>query len=198
MNEISIPPPGLAHPEGGGLRQRLRLHAPDVADHMIRVRDLALRVAAAAGLSSSQRRTVGLAAGVHDVGKLGVPWRVLEKPGPLSPHERRLVQQHSVVGARLLLADVRLAPVAGVVRAVHERWDGRGYPDGLGGEEIPVEARVIAVCDAWDAMTQWRSYRVPLRGTMALAELDRGAGSQFDPVMVEALSGLVTGTWCVE
>jgi two-component system, cell cycle response regulator len=174
------------------------LHAPDVADHMVRVGELALRVASMAGLTSAQRRRAGLAGGLHDVGKLAVPRQLLEKAGPLSSSERAIVRAHSLAGARLLAADDRLAAVAGVVRAVHERWDGAGYPDGLAGAEIPVEARLIAVCDAWDAMTQRRAHRVPLSGSDALAELERGAGSRFDPAMVETFTSVVTGAWSLD
>jgi HD-GYP domain-containing protein (c-di-GMP phosphodiesterase class II) len=195
MNQIPSPAQSRVPSEGGTFCRRMRLHAPDVADHMLRVGELALRVASMAGLTSVQRRRAGLAGGLHDVGKLAVPRQILEKAEPLSSSERALVRGHSLVGAGLLAESDRLAAVAGIVRAVHERWDGAGYPDGLAGEEIPVEARLIAVCDAWDAMTQCRGDRVPLSGSGALAELERGAGSQFDPTMVGAFTSVVLGTW---
>ena len=126
---------------------------------------------------------------LHDIGKIGVPDSILEKDGPLSKEELTLMQQHPLIGADLL-ADVPLLDGEGlqVVRSHHERWDGRGYPDGLAGEEIPIGARIFAVADALDAMTSERSYRGALEWEDAVDTLLRESGSQFDPRVVGAFA----------
>jgi response regulator RpfG family c-di-GMP phosphodiesterase len=125
---------------------------------------------------------------LHDVGKIGVPDRVLLKPGPLDPDERRLMQKHTLVGERMLqhVAWLAGAPLA-VVRSHHERWDGRGYPDGLRGEEIPVEARIFALADALDAVSSERPYRRATAFDTAVESLIEDSGSHFDPAAVDAL-----------
>jgi len=124
---------------------------------------------------------------LHDVGKIGIPDSVLQKPGPLTPEERRLMQTHTVLGEQML-GGVAFLQGQGlrVVRSHHERWDGHGYPDGIGGEEIPLAARIFAVADTLDAMTSDRPYR--MRGSWELAreEIVRESGQQFDPLVVEA------------
>jgi response regulator RpfG family c-di-GMP phosphodiesterase len=126
---------------------------------------------------------------LHDVGKIGIPDAILEKRGPLTQNELRLMQRHPLIGAELL-ADVPLLDGEGlqVVRSHHERWDGRGYPDGLTGEEIPQGARIFAVADALDAMTSDRSYRKSLEWTQAVEEILRESGRQFDPEVVNAFA----------
>jgi HD-GYP domain-containing protein (c-di-GMP phosphodiesterase class II) len=116
---------------------------------------------------------------------------LLTKPGRLTPEEYVEVQQHSMIGFTLLTRIPLLAQIAPLVRAVHERWDGRGYPDGLSGFEIPVEARIVAVCDAWHAMRYDRPYRRALTRSAALSELETGAGAQFDPDVVSAFISTV-------
>jgi putative two-component system response regulator len=125
---------------------------------------------------------------LHDVGKIGVPDRVLLKPGPLDPDERRLMQEHTVVGERMLqhVAWLAGAPLA-VVRSHHERWDGTGYPDGLRGEEIPIAARIFALADALDALSSDRPYRRATEFDVAVARLLRDSGTHFDPTAVAAL-----------
>jgi two-component system cell cycle response regulator len=113
---------------------------------------------------------------------------VLHKPGPLDDGEWALMRQHTIIGERILLAAPALKPVAALVRASHERWDGTGYPDRLAGEAIPLGARIVAVCDAYDAMTSDRTYRASITATEAIAELRRCAGSQFDPAVVDAFA----------
>ncbi len=127
------------------------------------------------------------AAELHDVGKLGIPDAILDKPGPLDDDEWQLMRQHSAIGERILNADPVMQPVARLVRASHERWDGTGYPDGLAGTAIPLGARIIAACDALDAMTSDRCYQSGRTLPDALAELRRCAGTQFDPDIVTAL-----------
>ena len=131
------------------------------------------------------------AAPLHDLGKIGIPDSILRKPGPLDDGDWAFVRQHTVIGERILGASPSLRAVGPLVRASHERWDGLGYPDGLAGEAIPLAARIVAACDAFDAMTGARPYRAELGVDAAVAELERCAGSQFDPVVVGVLVGLV-------
>jgi HD-GYP domain-containing protein (c-di-GMP phosphodiesterase class II) len=132
-----------------------------------------------------------LGALLHDVGKVRLPGAVLRKPGPLSRDERVLVNRHPVWGAEMLESVPGLEPVATVVRFHHERWDGTGYPDGLRRDRIPMSSRIIAVCDAYQAMTSHRSYRKALPPAAAASELCAGAGTQFDPAVVECFVQVV-------
>jgi two-component system, cell cycle response regulator len=134
---------------------------------------------------------VARATELHDVGKIAVPDAILDKPGALDPIEWSFMRRHPLIGERILLAAPALRPVARLVRSSHERWDGGGYPDGLRGDEIPLGARVVAVCDAFDAMTTERPYRQPITEDEALAELRRCAGTQFDPMVVEAFCRVI-------
>ncbi|MEX2194608.1 MAG: diguanylate cyclase [Thermoleophilaceae bacterium] len=151
------------------------------------VAELAVAVAHRLGLDDAACRLVGYAGLMHDVGKVAVRTEVLTKPGPLDAAEYEEMKQHVVVGAQMLERIPFLTGVAPLVRSSHERWDGAGYPDGLAGEAIAPGARVIAVCDAWHAMTSDRPYRAALPRADAEAELRRHAGSQFDPATVKAL-----------
>jgi HD-GYP domain-containing protein (c-di-GMP phosphodiesterase class II) len=126
-----------------------------------------------------------LGALLHDLGKVRVPDEILRKPGPLDPAERALVHRHPVWGAELLERVPGLEPVATIVRFHHERWDGSGYPDGLEYDRIPVASRIVAVCDAYQAMTSTRPYRAALPPAAAASELCAGAGTQFDPALVD-------------
>ncbi len=128
-----------------------------------------------------------IAAELHDVGKVAIPDEILLKPGPLDAGEWRFMERHTLIGERIIGSSPGLAPVAAMVRSSHERWDGRGYPDRLSGEDIPLGARIVAVCDAYDAMTKDRSYRSGMDPELALTELRRCAGSQFDPAVVVRL-----------
>jgi HD-GYP domain-containing protein (c-di-GMP phosphodiesterase class II) len=132
------------------------------------------------------------AAAFHDIGKLAIPREVLNKPGPLDEDEWAVMAQHTLIGERILRPIEFLAPIRSIVRGAHERWDGTGYPDRLAGEEIPLGARILFACDAYDAMTTDRSYRTALAPGDAQAELRRCAGTQFDPVVVDALLDVVT------
>ena len=159
---------------------------------MIRFVELSLAVADRLGLSFEQRRNVEFAALLHDVGKISVPDEIINKEGPLDDAEWEVMHQHTIEGERMLkrIGGV-LAEVGTIVRASHEDFDGSGYPDGLAGEEIPIEARVVTCCDAFSAMTTTRSYRKAMGTEAAVAELHRCAGTQFDPEVVRALVGLV-------
>jgi diguanylate cyclase (GGDEF)-like protein len=132
-----------------------------------------------------------LAGWLHDVGKVAIPDRVLAKPGPLDAEERRLMMTHAAFGAELVARTPGIAESAGAVQHHHERWDGSGYPDGLAGTDIPIEARIVAAADTWNAMTQDRVYRRALDFEAAVAEVTRAAGSQLDPAVAEALLTVV-------
>jgi len=155
--------------------------------HSERVGDLAARIARRLGLDESQTELTRLAASLHDLGKLAIPEEILRKPGVLSESERLVLERHPQIGFRML-ESLGVEPIADWVLHHHERWDGTGYPDGMHGEEIPLGARIIFVADAFDAMTSERVYRDPLSERDALAELQRCAGTQFDPAIVEAFS----------
>ncbi len=160
-------------------------------EHSENVAQLAVSVSQVLGLSDEAVRAVGLAAHVHDLGKIGVRDEVLLKEGPLSPDERRAMEEHPVLGERIL-APTELEEVLPLVRHHHERWDGAGYPDGLRGPQIPVGARILAVCDAFEAMTAARPYRGPRTFEAAVREIEEGAGSQFDPEVAGAFVRMVT------
>jgi two-component system cell cycle response regulator len=159
---------------------------PDVNSHARSVADLALLVGRRLGLKSDALDVLARAAELHDIGKVAIPEEILRKSGRLTEDEWAFVRQHTVIGERILAAAPALAKVGQVVRASHERWDGTGYPDGLTAEQIPLEARVVNVCDAFDAMVSDRPYRNGIPPEQALAELERCAGSQFDPAVVSA------------
>jgi diguanylate cyclase (GGDEF)-like protein len=164
-------------------------------DLQLRIRDigeLALSVGRELQMGPEGLDEVARAAELHDVGKIAVPDAILDKPGALDPVEWGFMRRHPLIGERILLAAPALRPVARLVRSSHERWDGTGYPDGLRGDEIPLGARVVAVCDAFDAMTTERPYREPVSEADALAELRRCAGTQFDPMVVEAFCRVMT------
>jgi HD-GYP domain-containing protein (c-di-GMP phosphodiesterase class II) len=155
-------------------------------DHVERVSELAGEVAEALGQPAYEVLRVRLAARLHDVGKAAIPAAILEKPGPLDEHEWEFMRRHPLIGERIVLAAPALASTAALIRSSHERIDGQGYPDGLAGDDIPVGSRIIAVCDAFDAMTSDRLYRRSMSIDAALEELKSKAGSQFDPAVVEA------------
>jgi HD-GYP domain-containing protein (c-di-GMP phosphodiesterase class II) len=160
--------------------------------HSRDVVDLSRSTAALLGLSAAQRRAVEFVAMLHDVGKIFVPKEILNKPGPLDPYEWQVIRSHTIQGERILKqVGGALARVARYVRSTHEHFDGHGYPDGLVGEAIPVEARIVTVCDAYSAMTTDRPYRAALPLDAALEELRDCAGTQFDPQVVSALERLV-------
>jgi HD-GYP domain-containing protein (c-di-GMP phosphodiesterase class II) len=165
--------------------------SPSLGGHVGDVAGLAVRVARHLGLSEEEVADVRAAAELHDVGKLAVPDAILDKPGPLDDHEWAFMQRHTIVGERILLAAPALAAVAPLVRASHERWDGGGYPDGLVGERIPLGARIVSLCDAFDAMVTDRAYRSAMSEQDALDEVERCAGTQFDPAVVGAFRAVL-------
>jgi putative nucleotidyltransferase with HDIG domain len=158
------------------------------AEHSKGVVGLALELADQLSLGADRRRNLEFGALLHDVGKIAIPKEIINKPGKLDPHEWTIIKTHTVEGQRMLeRVGGFMRQVGQIVRSHHERWDGAGYPDGLAGEQIPLEARIIACCDTWNAMRTDRPYRQALSAEVALAELAACAGSQLDPVIVEAL-----------
>jgi diguanylate cyclase (GGDEF)-like protein/putative nucleotidyltransferase with HDIG domain len=155
--------------------------------HSTRVAELGAWIAARLGLDVEYVELTRLAGSLHDLGKLAVPEEILRKPGPLTPAERMVLERHSQIGFRML-ESLGVDPVADWVLHHHERWDGTGYPDGLAGEEIPLGARIIFVADAYEAMTSDRAYRSRLTPQEAVAELERCAGTQFDPEIVSVFA----------
>jgi two-component system, cell cycle response regulator len=152
---------------------------------------LCSRVAERLGLPEHERTAVVRAGVLHDVGKAAIPDAILDKPGPLDEQEQAFMRRHTIIGEEILLGAPALADVAALVRSSHERFDGLGYPDGLAGEAIPVGARIVAVCDAFDAMVTDRPYLASRSVAAALDELRRCAGSQFDPAVVEAFAAVL-------
>jgi HD-GYP domain-containing protein (c-di-GMP phosphodiesterase class II) len=158
------------------------------ADHAESLADLACATGRVLGLTKQQLRQLEFAAVLHDVGKIGVPAHILNKPDTLSESERAMITQHTVIGERIVSRIDYLRPLAPIIRAAHERWDGLGYPDGLLGEAIPLEARIVFVCDAFHAMISDRPYRAKMNEAQALYELRAYAGTQFDPAVVMAFA----------
>jgi diguanylate cyclase (GGDEF)-like protein/putative nucleotidyltransferase with HDIG domain len=165
----------------------LESHHAATAGHSVDVSELSMRVAARLDASPTERELVRQAALLHDLGKLAIPPEILSKAGPLEPHEWDVIRTHPDRGAEILLRAPGLGRLAAAVRASHERWDGGGYPNGLAGREIPFAARVVAVCDAYDAMVAERPYSPALDPEEAIAELHECAGTQFDRDVVETL-----------
>jgi diguanylate cyclase (GGDEF)-like protein len=159
---------------------------PELRTHVRGVAELAEATALHLGLGRDAIDQVRHAAELHDVGKVAVPDAILSKPGPLDDDEWAFIRRHTLIGERIIAAAPALGRVAGLVRSSHERWDGTGYPDGVKGANIPLGARIVAVADAFDAMTSPRPYSTPRMPDAALAELRRCAGKQFDPQVVEA------------
>ena len=159
----------------------LEARDPATRGHGTRVAHLAEAVAVRLGWDAARVEALRLGSRLHDVGKLAISPRLLAKPGPLDERELRIVRTHPLVGARLVGAGLSARTALPYVLYHHERWDGAGYPTGRAGEEIPLEARLLAVADAYDAMTSPRPYRRAVSAFLALEEIERCAGSQFDP-----------------
>ena len=156
-------------------------------EHSDAVHDLSIAVAQRLGLGSREVAEVEAVALLHDVGKIGIPDGILHKPGPLTDDEWKLMREHPVIGERILRPLPGLSNVATAVRHEHERWDGNGYPDGLAGEAIPLASRIVLACDAYNALVSDRPYRKALSEDRATTELRRCSGTQFDPLVIDAL-----------
>lgn len=175
------------------------LEARDIytSGHSNRVADMTCDLAKAMGLSGAYLKELHIAAHLHDIGKLGVPDQVLNKKGKLMPHEFEQIKLHPEIGYKILSKSKGLGKIAVIVLHHHERWDGRGYPDGLRYDKIPLGSRIIAVCDSIDAMTSARPYRSPLSWEACHEEIKVNKGIQFDPVVAEAAERL-WGKWMHE
>jgi putative nucleotidyltransferase with HDIG domain len=159
---------------------------PYTAGHSQRVRRVALAIGRELVLSEKQLGTLGTAALFHDVGKVGIPDSILTKAGPLQPGEAAIMREHVTRGAEIVARVPAFRDAVPAIRHHHERWDGLGYPDGLHGEDIPLEAAIIGLADAWDAMTTDRPYAHGLGLNEAMLQLRSGRGKQFSPVVVDA------------
>ncbi len=153
------------------------------AGHSQRVSDMALKVCELIGFSSKDTEKIHIAAHLHDIGKIGVPDAILNKSGPLTPEEWEAIKRHPVTGAEILSKSRHLNELKDIVLHHHERYDGRGYPTGLRGEEIPVGARIIAICDSIDAMASNRSYRKAHSLEYCYQEIENNLGSMYDPIL---------------
>jgi len=183
-------PPRLTRECLGLLLKVLNERDPGILEDLNRMGHLAADTARALGLDETER--VELAARLHDVGKLAIPDAILQKPAALDADEWQVMRTHAEIGARIVAAAPSLAHTAELIRFHHERWDGRGYPDGLAGEEIPLSAAIISVCAAFVAMMRHRPYSDAITVEEAMAELRRCSGSQFNPRVVDAFCATFT------
>jgi two-component system, cell cycle response regulator len=164
---------------------------PSLGDHVHGVAELAVSIGERLGLLPEELEDLRQAAELHDMGKVAIPDAILDKPGPLDDAEWEFMRRHTIIGERILQAAPSLQRVAAIVRSTHERMDGKGYPDRLAGEAIPLAARIVLVCDAYEAMTADRTYRKAMSAEVAIEELERCSGAQFDPRVVTAFRALV-------
>jgi putative two-component system response regulator len=176
------------------LAQAAELRDDETGEHVRRVGDLAAGVARAMGLDETFTAMLRAAAALHDVGKIGIPDAILRKPGPLTADERVRMNEHAQIGARILAGgrSELMAMAERIAAAHHEKWDGSGYPRGLSSERIPLEARIVAVADFYDALTHDRPYRPAFHPHAAIAEVERGLGTHFDPEVGRTLLRLVS------
>jgi HD-GYP domain-containing protein (c-di-GMP phosphodiesterase class II) len=177
---------GAAREVTSALLSALAERDSELSHHVDNVADLAAQTARDLTCPAPLIECIRLAAELHDIGKIAIPDSVLGKPDALSAEEWDLMRRHTIAGERIIASATALADVAPLVRSSHERWDGGGYPDGLIGDQTPLGARIIAVCDSYHAMTSQRPYRAAMSAEVAIAELLAGAGTQFDPAVVHA------------
>jgi two-component system cell cycle response regulator len=178
--------PGAEHAMSLALTRMLDERHPGLGSHGGEVSALAVACAAELGLADEEIKTLERAAELHDLGKVGIPSAILTKPGPLSEEEWDFMRRHSIIGERILAGVPSMERVAILIRAAHERWNGSGYPDGIAGEQIPMGARIVAVADAFCAITEDRPYAQARSTDSARHELQSGAGTQFDPAVIAA------------
>lgn len=162
-------------------------------DHSQRMGDLATRVSQAMNFSAAEVDTIYWAAVLHDIGKIGIPDKILKKPGPLTKKEWAVIKEHPLIGAQIVAPVKYLAAVSPIIRSHHEKVDGSGYPDGLDGEVIPLGSRIVSVVDAYVAIRDERVYRKSRTHEEAIAELRRCSGTQFDPDVVDVFCKIITG-----
>ena len=169
------------------LAAELRVHHRATAEHSHRLAGLARRVCERMGLDAVCSTEVELVAVLHDVGKLAIDPKILDHDGPLDDLQRHVMRRHTIQGEDILCMTAGLEHLGPLVRATHEWWDGGGYPDGLAGEDIPLEARIVGCADAYDAMTSERTYRPAFSPEEACRRIEADAGRQFDPIVAAAL-----------
>jgi HD-GYP domain-containing protein (c-di-GMP phosphodiesterase class II) len=174
----------------GALVSSLDQRHSKIVRHPAGVADFAEAVSRRLRVTEPELQTLRQAAELHDVGKLAIPEEILNKPGPLTDEEWAFIRRHTLIGERILDATPTMGAAGKIVRSTHENWDGTGYPDGLASSEIPLAARIIAVCDSFDAMTSPRPYAEPISTQAAIRELVRCAGTQFDPEVVDAFAAV--------
>ena len=187
--------------DSAGARQSLRalMTAVDSKDkytgeHSAEVSDLTSRLGAAVGLDEKALLAISIGALVHDIGKIGIPDEILQKPGPLTTRERVQIEQHPEIGAQILAPLPALLDVVPLVLHHHERWDGAGYPHGLSGEDIPLGAQIISLCDVWNALTSDRPYRKAFSDEKAHRIILEGRGTEWDPRLVDLFFAVIDGT----
>lgn len=159
--------------------------------HLDRTHQYAMMLTRRVAPQYAERAEIGFGFLLHDIGKVGIPEAILNKPGPLTDEERAVMRTHTVIGEQLVEPLRLLGDAVGIIRSHHERWDGKGYPEGLAGEEIYLPARIFMLSDAFDAMTTDRPYRKALPVEVALEEIERHAGTQFDPELARAWVAMV-------
>lgn len=179
------------------LVQALEWHKSHTSRHALNVTVFSIHLSRHLGSPWPGYEDLFWGALLHDVGKLAVPQRILQKTAPLTPEEKEIIRLHPVVGHHILENTLLTQPARNVVLFHHERWDGKGYPLGLAGKAIPLEARICAVADAFEAMTSDRPYRKALSYAEASARLCQGAGTQFDPALVDAFLGIDPRDWVI-
>jgi putative two-component system response regulator len=172
------------------LANAIEVRDEGMVGHTERLASLALAVGRRIGLSDAELEPLGLGAILHDIGKIGIPDNILKKPGPLTAEERLVMQEHPVIGDRMV-SPLGLQPIREVVRHHHERWDGDGYPDRLAGDRIPILARIVAVADSIEAMSGDRPYRRPLGEEAVVKQLALGRAGQWDPELVDVVLDLI-------
>jgi len=173
------------------LSKSIEAYDLSITQHSVTMVQMAERLAERLGCLPTEIKTIGLAALLHDLGKVGVPTVILQKPGSLSPEEWMLMRRHPEIGAQIVQTVTGLSGVATIIQCHHENFDGSGYPHGLRGYQIPLGARILAVVDAFEAITSGRVYRPPRSPEAALQEIQRCAGTQFDPQIVEVFVALI-------
>jgi len=170
----------------GSLQKTLRERSHETEEHAQRLRKMSVHIGRALSLSDSKLDELSLLAALHDIGKIAIPDSILLKASNLSREEWETVKRHPEIGYRIAASSPEMAPIAEAILSHHERWDGTGYPQGLKGDQIPLISRIIAVADAYDTMTHRRQYKQPVDGEVAMEEIRRNSGGQFDPEVVEA------------
>lgn len=162
------------------------LYDREITEHTLRVTALSLQLAQGMNFSAAQLEFIQYGTLLHDIGKLGIPEKIMQKPGKLTASEYQMVQQHPLYAHEWLIHRSEFEPAKVIPLFHHERWDGTGYPYGLKGEEIPILARIVAVCDVWDAITSDRPYRKAMDQSQALSLIHSKSGTHFDPQVVDA------------